>query len=439
MQLFSIAGDTKKMLMFSVIFLYLAGPVIRVYHAYLSDIFFLVSFVIIVLSGTRMRFNTLSYIFLVPSVIVLISVLGKLFLGYAMGQDEIANLLNYVKLFFLYVTAYSVFFDYSEINSLKKDLKILNNIVIFFIIFICAIGILQFINNPAANFIIKNFYHVVHKTGTDNIYEFELLNRVTGIFDSFNGMGIVLCFTLFILVYINSELKNYWSIIVLLLGITLIFLTGNRASLIILFVMSGSYLLYAKKGINLKIFSIIFGTFILSGIIFFLIADYLSFDNFIRFYEFKLLLQNGSIPPTLQVRLDKWQWLPQYMSSVTQGLFGYTTNDFLNDKVYTSPDNQYLNWLVYYGYIGAVSFILWIFYSLVIIFKNRRDLNLSAKFLNNSSSFIIIYWLGLFIIGFFQESFFFGRLRELFIFSLALIAAYQQITQKNVSKYNHNF
>lgn len=427
MEVFKLSDEKKKWLMFAVVFLYLVGPVVRFYHAYLSDIFFLITFVLVIFSGTKLKFgNPVSKIFLIPAGIVFVSLIGKFFMGYSLGMDEAANFLNYIKLFFLFVVTYSVFAESCNCDLYKKDIRILNAIVVFFILFVSAIGILQFANHPAAEYIIKNFYHVVHKTGTDNIYEYELLNRVTSIFDSFNGMGIVLCFTLFILVFINNELKNYWSIIILLIGITLIFLTGNRASLIVLFLMTISYLVYIRKGMNLKIFSIIAGLFITSGMIFFLIANYLSFDNYIRFYEFKLLLQNGSIPPTLQVRLDKWEWLPLYMLSVWQGLFGYTTGDFIRDKVYTSPDNQYLNWLVYYGYIGALLFIGWAIYSLTIFVKNKKSV------LTNVSSFLIIYWIGLLIIGLFQESFFFGRLRELFIFLLAMLTAYSSFeTEEN--------
>lgn len=430
MQLFNLSIEKKKWLMFAVVFFYLVGPVVRIYHAYLSDIFFLLTFVLIILSGTKMKFETpVSKIFLIPIGIVLISIVGKIFMGYSLGMDEAANFLNYIKLFFLFVVTYSVFAENLNRDLYKKDLIILNSIVIFFVLFVSIIGILQFANHPSAENIIKNYYHVVHKTGTDNIYEYKLLNRVTSIFDSFNGMGIVLCFTLFILIFLNNELKNYWSIVVLLTGLTLIFLTGNRASLIVLLLMTISYLVYIRKGMNLKIFSIITVSFLASGVIFFLISNYLSFDNYIRFYEFKLLLLNGSIPPTLQVRLEKWEWLPSYMLSIGQGLFGYTTGDFIRDKVYTSPDNQYLNWLVYYGYIGALLFTGWAIYSLFIFVKNKK--RIQSKF----SSFLIIYWIGLIIIGLFQESFFFGRLRELFIFFLAMLTAYSSVTKNLVNKH----
>jgi len=196
--------------------------------------------------------------------------------------------------------------------------------------------------------------------------------------------------------------------------------------------MTISYLVYIRKGMNLKIFGTIAGLFFTSGIIFFLIANYLSFDNYIRFYEFKLLLQNGSIPPTLQVRLDKWEWLPSHMLSVGQGLFGYTTGDFIRDKVYTSPDNQYLNWLVYYGYIGALLFIGWAIYSLNVFLKNKKSIQ------TNTSSFLIIYWIGFIVIGLFQESFFFGRLRELFIFLLAMLTAYSSFEKKKLVNDNVN-
>lgn len=421
--------------MFAVVFFYLVGPVVRFYHAYLSDIFFLITFVLIILSGTKLKFdNPFVKIFSIPIGIVFISIVGKFFMGYTLGMDEAANFLNYIKLFFLFVITYSVFAESHNQGLYKKDLKFLNYIVVFFILFVSAIGILQFANHPAAEHIIKNFYHVVHKTGTDNIYEYELLNRVTSIFDSFNGMGIVLCFTLFILIFINNELKNYRFIIVLLIGITLIFLTGNRASLIVLLLMTISYLVYIRKGMNLKIFSVIAVSFLTSGAIFFLISNYLSFDNYIRFYEFKLLLLNGSIPPTLQVRLEKWEWIPCYMLSIGQGLFGYTTGDFIRDKVYTSPDNQYLNWLVYYGYIGALLFIGWAIYSLnvfLVFLKNKKSIQ------KNTSSFLIIYWIGLIVIGLFQESFFFGRLRELFIFLLAMLTAYGTF-KKNLVNNNSN-
>jgi hypothetical protein len=435
MQILNISDEKKKWLMFAVVFFYLVGPVVRFYHAYLSDIFFLAGFILILLSGAKLRFSSSFYkIFLIPVVIVFISVAGKYISGYQIGMDEAANFLNYIKLFVLFVTVYSVFAHCKE-PEFKKDLRNLNYIIIFFILFVSAIGILQFVNHPLADYIIKNFYHVVHKSGTDNIYEFELLNRVTSIFDSFNGMGIVLCFTLFILIYINTEIKNYWSILVLLVGITLIFLTGNRASLIILFFMTITYLIYIRKGANLKIFSVITGLFLISGIIFFFIANYLSFDNYIRFYEFKLFLQNGSIPPTLQVRLEKWQWLPAHMLSVKQALFGYTTNDFINEKIYTSPDNQYLNWLVYYGYTGVLLFIGWILYSLAVFIKNKKESLRKSRRLNNSSTFVIIYWIGLITIGLFQESFFFGRLRELFIFLLAFIAAHNT-TERRIFRDN---
>ncbi|MBS1492659.1 MAG: hypothetical protein JST55_04075 [Bacteroidetes bacterium] len=432
MQIFDLSIEKKKWLMFIVVFFYLLGPVFRVLHAYVSDIIFLAAFLLIVLSGTKLVFNSKeSKIFLIPVFIVILCTLGKYLSGFSLGMDEVANTLNFIKLFFLFVLVFSVFKDS---NSYFNDLKVLNFIVVFFVVYVSIIGILQFTHNPAADFIIKNFYHVVHKTGTDNIYEFELLNRVTSIFDSFNGMGIVLCFTLFILVYLNNELKNYWSIIILLLGITLIFLSGNRASLIVLFLMSVTYLLYIKRGINLKIFSIVAGVFLGSGVIFFLVANYLSFDNYIRFYEFKLFILNGSIPPTLQVRLDKWQWIPAYMKTIKQGLFGYTTNDFINDKVYTSPDNQYLNWLVYFGYIGLSCFIFWAFYSLRMLLNAKRlAKRLNDSYLNNASSFFVIYWIGLLVIGLFQESFFFGRLRELFVFLFAMISAYSA-GRNNISK-----
>lgn len=437
MSVINLNHSTKKILLFAVALLYLVGPVIRVFHAYVSDLVFLAVFILLILSGTKLQFNSqLAKIFFIPIIIVSVCTIGKFFWGYSLGMDEAANTLNYVKLFLLFVLVYSVFILNQSSEEFKKDLKVLNYIVIFFILFICSIGLLQFANHPSADFIIKNFYHVIHKTGTDNIYEFQLLNRVTSIFDSFNGMGIVLCFTLFILVFINEELKNYWSILFFLLGLTLIFLTGNRASLIILFLMTVIYLVYIKRGINLKIFSIIAGLFLASGVIFFLIANYLSFDNYIRFYEFKLLLQNGSIPPTLQVRLDKWQWLPVHMASVSQGIFGYTTNDFLKEKIYTSPDNQYLNWLVYYGYAGALAFIAWIIYSSMKFRSVEKTSAGKSNFYIKSTSFTIIYWTGLIVIGFFQESFFFGRLRELFIFLLGIISAYYMFESKQINKSN---
>jgi hypothetical protein len=406
---------------------------VRFYHAYLSDVFFLLVFLIIAASGTKLKFNTtLSMIFLVPVVIVLISVAGKFLTGFKLGMDEIANLLNYVKLFFLFVLVYSVFFELKK-NSLIKDFKVINAILAIFILFISFVGILQFANLPIADYIIQNFYHVVHKTGTDNIYEYRLLNRVTSIFDSFNGMGIVLCFTLFIFVYLCKELKNYWNIITILIGLTLLFLTGNRASLIIFILMTSLYLILSQRKVSFKTIGIISGLFASLIVIFLLVANYLSFDNYIRFYEFKLLLQNGSIPPTLQVRLEKWQWLPSYVLSVPQWLFGFTTNDFLKEKVYTSPDNQYLNWLVYYGYFGLAAFAIWSIYSLIVILKNKKN-TLSNFTLKNSSTFFIIYWCGLIAIGFFQESFFFGRLRELFVFFLAMIYAYIAISNNSTSK-----
>jgi len=430
MQFFTISEQKKKWLMFAVVFFYLVGPVFRVFHAYVSDIFFLIAFLLVVLSGTKLIFkNRTAKIFLIPVAIAFISLAGKLLSGFSPGMDETANFLNFIKLFFLFIVTYSVFYNSIDYYS---NLKRLNYIVIFFIIFVCIVGILQFMHHPAADYIIKNFYHVVHKTGTDNIDEFLMLNRVTSIFDSFNGMGIVLCFSLFILIFINTELKNYWSIIILLLGITLIFLTGNRASLIVLFFMSVMFLVYIKRGINLKIFLTMTTVFIVSGVIFFLIANYLSFDNYIRFYEFKLFLQNGSIPPTLQVRLEKWQWIPMYMANIKQGIFGYTTNDFIGDKIYTSPDNQYLNWLVYYGYVGVSLFIIWVLYSLKVLLRNKKILSVKSVF-NNADSFFVIYWLGLIVIGLFQESFFFGRLRELFIFLLAMVTAYNS-QQEQISK-----
>lgn len=433
MNLFRLSSEIKKRLVFGVVFFYLIGPVFRIYHAYISDIFFLVTFLLVLFSGTRFKLdNIYMRIFLIPCFITVIIIAGKFFMGFELGSDELANFLNYVKLFFLFVLVYSVFMESSSENTARRDLRLLNLILIFFIILVSSIGILQFTNSPIADFIIKNFYHVVHKSGSDNIYEFQLLNRVTSIFDSFNGMGIVLCFTLFIFIFINTELKNYWSILIILLGILMIFLSGNRASLIMLFLMSVSYLLYIKKGFSLKIFGVISVILISSGLIFFLLSNFLSFDNYIRFYEFKLFLQNGSIPPTLQVRLEKWQWIPQYMLSVKQGFFGYTTNDFIKEKIYTSPDNQYLNWLVYYGYIGASLFVFWAIYSLTLLMKKR-----AGTILSRAVPFTVIYWSGLILIGLVQESFFFGRLRELFIFLLAMTAAYNSLSKKNITETNN--
>ena len=431
-----VKDEYKKVLLFAVVLFYLVGPVFRVAHAYLSDIFFAVVFVLLFLSGVKLNFSEkFSKLFLMPAAIVLICTAGKLLSRFTLGGDEIASMLNYVKLYFLFILTYSVFTSNNRSELLNKDLKVLNYIILFFVLFVSAIGILQFVGSPAANFILTNLYHVVHTTGSDNLSEFAELNRVTSIFDSFNGFGIVLCFSLFMLAFINSELKNYFGLFVILIGIGMIVLTGNRASLLTFFFMTLVYFVSIKQKFSKKKIGIGFGVIALAGIIFYFAASNLSIYNFFRYYEFALLFQKGDIPHTIGVRLVKWEWIPQHMASVKQMLFGYTTNDFIKDRIYDSPDSQYLNWLVYLGYVGAVLFITWIFYTLISFFKRKQFQFISnISYLKKSNNFFIVYWIGLILIGVFQESFFFGRLRELFIFFLAFNCAYANLSARKISE-----
>jgi len=431
-----IKDEYKKNLLFGVVLLYLIGPVFRVAHAYLSDIFFLIVCVLLFLSGTKPDFsNKISKLFLLPAGIILICTIGKLFSGFKLGADEFAGFVNYIKLYILFIITYSVFTQQNNTRNVTHDLRIINYIILFFILFVSTIGILQFAESPAANFILSNFYHVVHTTGSDNLSEFAELNRVTSIFDSFNGMGIVLCFSLFMLVFINSELKSYVGLFAILIGVGMIVLTGNRASLITFFLMTVLYFISVKRKVSKKSILIFIGIIFLAGVVFYFAASNLSIYNFFRYYEFALLFQKGDIPHTIGVRLLKWQWIPEHVASVKQFFFGYTTNDFIKDKIYDSPDSQYLNWLVYNGYIGAGLFTVWIFFVLIEFFKRKKiQLISNVSYIKNSNNFFIIYWVGLILIGIFQESFFFGRLRELFIFFLAFNCAYANLSTKNISE-----
>jgi tellurite resistance protein TehA-like permease len=83
MQAFNLSVEKKKWLIFAVVFFYLLGPVVRFKHAYLSDIFFLIVFIGLLLSGTKLKYDSpITKIFLIPIGIVFISLAGKFFMGY---------------------------------------------------------------------------------------------------------------------------------------------------------------------------------------------------------------------------------------------------------------------------------------------------------------------------------------------------------------------
>ena len=423
-------------ILLGVFFFYLIGPTFRLLNAYISDYIFLIFALHVFFGPLKLRFNFKeSRIFLIPFIIILIVTLGKFITGTELFIDEFANNVNYLKMYFMFCLTYSIILQIKDVNFLDKYLKNIFRLLAIGVIYVSIISIMQFMNIKIADMIIENFYYIEHKTlKISNIDKFNETNRVVGIFDSYNGCGFFMAFFTFILIIAFSEVKSKLSLIAILLGFITLILTSNRASLISFILMNIVFFVFVKKVTNIKvIFSLIFLIliFLYVGIN---ISDFISVTNLNRFLEIKDFVDKGQVPFTFADRTNAWEWMPQYIMSSKNAIFGFTNTGFMSDLNYRSPDNQYLLWFVQYGVVGAVALTTWTFYAFFKLFRlYKEELLTNNKALVTIAGGLLVIWVGLFIEGISQDSFFGNRWREYFLFILATVAALKYL------KAHHNF
>ena len=356
---------SKTNILLFLIFLYLVGPNIRIYNAYLQDFLFFIFFFFAVLTDYRhqmLKYSKVDIIFITPFLVVLITGFGKLLSGFELSWNDYAHLINMLKLFFIAKITLSIF-NYNSNESIflrysKKTIKYLKISVIF----ISFIGFCQFFNIITINNLVDKIYKFEHQVGISNIEIFLKTNRITSIFKGFNSFGFFLASSLFLLFCLLIHKPNFTSGFAFLIGLFAFLLTNSRTSLLSFVFMCVVYYLISKESKKLSK-GILFSIALIILLIFF--GNYFihlaGSENIHRLEEIKNFFIYGHLPYNLQVRLITASWLPKYVLSSRYYLFGFPNLAFFHNPNFTAPDNQYTAWLVSYGIVGFLLMVMWAF------------------------------------------------------------------------------
>jgi len=411
-----------------LVLLYLIGPNVRFYNAYIQDILFLFFFLFVVFTDYQhhmFRLSKIDFIFFTPFLIILVTIFGKLISGFYLSWNDYAHLINMIKLFFIAKITLSIF-NYNSSNLfflsyVKKVSKYLGISVIF----TSFVGICQVFNIINFNSLFYKVYTFEHQLGVSNIEKFLMTGRITSIFKGFNTFGLFLALSLFLLIIFFIYNKSYILFFALLIGFFSFIYTNSRAAMLTFAFMFISFYLInigSKKVLRIALF--IFIVVILLIILNYNI-DLISYESIYRFKEIKALFLYGSLPLNIQYRLNTWQFLPKYIISSRYCIFGFPNLIFFNDPNFCSPDNQYIGWLVKYGMFGLVLMTMWVFGVMLYLIRLKLKIrNKGDQFLIALLNGIIIIWLGMIFMGIVEDTVFVGRWREFFFFLLAFVISW---------------
>ncbi len=411
--------EKKTNMYLFVIFLYLIGPTtFRIANAYLSDMFFALFFVYALFTGTKLSWkNRTALVFLIPFVIVLTSNIGKYISGFPLGVDEFANTIKTLQLYVMIAFSIGIFHTSCDFNYFNKTFKKFIRIISLAVIYNSFIGILQYFDFEFIKLYLEQFYYFVSNYDISNVEIIVLENRITGIFESWNGVGFFLTQTLFLLIIFQREKKSLIGVIAIIFGFIALILAGSRAATI---GMIFSLFLYSTLVIKSKktLIGFVITILILPPlVILFSYLDILPEENIKRFTEISDFFIYGTIPGNWEFRLDSWSWMPGYILSSPYFLFGFPNFVWKSSLYYWGADSQYVSWLLYYGAIGLILYVIWSFMIILSfkkMYKRMMQIDKNAMVTRFFGAFAIIFFSYI-IIGLSQDSLLANRWRELFL------------------------
>ena len=423
-----------------VILFYLIGPTTyRFANAYLADILFALFFVYALMSGTKLRLtHRVSLVFLVPFVIVLGSNIGKYWSDFPLGVDEFANTVKSLQLFFLVSFSSAIFDPRMNEDYFNLTLNKFSVIISCAVIYNGLIGIFQYFEVGAINKFLETFYYIELDLvegieGVSNADMMVVENRITGIFESWNGIGFFLTQTLFLLLLIYRERKSILILPAIGIGFLALVLAGSRAAIIGFIIAWTLYSLYITRS-KKALFVVLFAFFVsVPAIILMKEMEILPEENVQRFVEIYDFMVSGEVPATLAFRLDTWSWMPQHIISSPYFLFGYPNEVWKSSIYFWGADSQYVAWLLVYGLFGLTLFVMW---SLIVIYVFRKEYLLFKTVTGNSvvtrlcGAFVVIFFTYLFI-GISQDSMLSNRWRELLLSFIGFVVSWGIHSQRS--------
>lgn len=411
-----------NLLLFSV-FIYLVGPnTFRVYNAYVADFVFLLTFVVIAFNGPPFRLrHPASVLFLVPFGIVTLSNIGKFVSDFPMGVDEAANTIKTLQLYFIFVLALTVFDPRMPESYFRATVRKIGTIVAVAVIYNSVIGILQYFEVGFVRALMEQFYLIEHSVGISNVDYMIVENRITGIFDSWNGLGFFLTQTMFLMIVISNERRSLLITAAVLLSVVALLLAGSRAAsigLLLMVVLFYIGVLRSRRMVIGVVVALIVLPVVISGLIAFEVLTQENVDRFVEIYDF---VTTGTPPPNWEFRLDTWSWLPEHILGSPYFLFGYPNQVWKNSVYYWGADNQYLAWLLAYGLVGALGYPVW-WFSVIASYRKRyrRMKRFGATPPGRFIGAVVIIWSVQLLIGISQDSMLGNRWRELFLIFMGL-------------------
>ncbi len=417
---------TNRTILLILISLFLLGPNFKIYSAYLQDLLFFFFLILYIFrKGNRFfEYSGRDIIFLAPFSVMFLSDFGKLLIGYDLESGDLLRLVTMVKLFCIAKVTFSFFPPSTKSEVFDEYSRRISKYLAISIIVTSLLGIGQFFNISIVNNIIERAYEV-KDIPVSNIEAFETDNRVTSIFHGSNAFGSFSATAVFLLFFFYQAHKNFLSIAAIPLGVFALLLAGSRASVAMLVL---SIFLYYCSGINFKRFAKGVVMVVLLGVALLIFVHYMGVligsENVYRFEEISNFFLHGQLPGSMQARLDTLSWMPKSILNNPHMVFG-VSHSYASSSQFTSPDNQYVAWLLRYGIVGVSFMILWVLGVFIYLVSLRKKMKKSSEpVLFVLSKGILIFWFWMIVHGISEDTFFGSRRRELLFFLMAFIISW---------------
>lgn len=407
-----------------IIFYFINGPYLKLWGWDLPY-WFLVLFIPFVFIKYLSQNGTNKYvhpIFLVPTLLVVLSLLAKLFLGTSLDGVDFSRMVKYISFAIFYYTSLIIINDFSK-DQIFIVLKGFYKIILISLLYTSLLGILQ-------------FYYPEFFLSAFKIYEVELTDFVLSIESNFSysfGMnrmnsifltpivfgGFLTLAILFLYMLKNDYLKSksVFFYVTISCGLLALLLSNARAAMIALIICMVLLFLFKKK---LKISYMMIILFI-SYLVFQLVFDKISLsnENLVRLDEIVVFATNGFkikyAPVNIVARLNELDYVWSNFSGSNFMIYGINNSFFLNKFASTaiSYDNQFFAWFINFGIFGL--FInIWLIY-IPFFFKKHSKLS-NDSIAKNTLRTLCYIFIAEIIMAVSQENVFARRWRE-FIFA----------------------
>lgn len=418
---------TSQRLLLIILAFYLVGPTLKIGGATLQDMLFFLYFIFILLSGDfklPLRNRVFIY-FVAPSLIILLSVLGKLFIGLPLSSDDSIDFIKKLSLGLLTLSVVKVMKKATE-SEWQKFIESALKILALATIYICVLGIIQYLRPAVYEKIFGGMYAIELRSELTNLEVSEEFGRISSLFHWANALGVFLVFSLTTIVVNRKNINNLLFLVTMTVGMLALLLTNSRVSMI-LFGFSLVYVAFIERK---KRFLLGFGILVLLLIIILPLDSILSPDNIDRLQEIIDFITRGDIPVNVEVRLSTFSYLAGLLLKSQYFYFGFPQEVYW-DTIALSADNQYLGWFIKYGSV-SILLTIWLIRGMWISYRVIRNKVVQQKWLSMTHSFFLVNALIL-IGGMSQDTLFINRWREFYFIFFGCILTYV-LNRKNVTE-----